>query len=92
MSSVTFSSFVVQADNNSNGIKYFMIKYLICLCVFLCSFQPLDSNEENEILTVKCSEKMLVYIINTIYNAGFRIVSMSCNEPVEPIWVINYCY
>ncbi len=46
--------------------------------------------KENEILSVKCSQKMLPYIINHLYNYGFRIVSMSCNEPVEPIWVINY--
>lgn len=48
------------------------------------------SDNSPEIFTVKCSDKMLGYIINHLYNWGFRIVSMSCNEPVEPIWVINY--
>jgi len=50
------------------------------------------SGEENEIFTVKCSHQMLAYIINTLYNQGFRIISVSCNEPVDPIWVIKYAY
>jgi len=50
------------------------------------------SGQEDEILTVKCSHQMLAYIINTIYNGGFRILSVTCNEPVEPIWVIKYSY
>jgi len=45
---------------------------------------------DDEILTVKCSQRVLVYIINHLYSQGFRILSISCNEPVEPIWVINY--
>jgi len=48
--------------------------------------------DEYEIFSVKCSHKMLAYIINTLYNQGFRIISLSRNEPLDPIWVINYCY
>lgn len=49
------------------------------------------TSEENEIFSIKCETKILEYIVNILQIHNFKILSISCNEPHEPMWVINYC-
>lgn len=43
-----------------------------------------------EVLSLKCDTQMLGYIIANLERTGCKILSISCNESVGQIWVINY--
>ena len=75
-------------------IKVFMV--LIAPVLSFAAYSPIELGycEEPdyvfEVLSLKCDTQMLGYIIATLERTGCKILSISCNESVNQIWIINY--
>lgn len=72
--------------------------FMVCMLPFLSCFSaysPLEmgayDDRSFEVQSLKCDTNTLGYVLGLLDIHGFTILSISCNEPEEPKWVVNYC-
>lgn len=54
-----------------------------------CRF-PVNTESTLEILTVKCEHQILGYVLAALERHGFKLISISYNETIDSVWVVNY--